>query len=294
MVPKLRSECTKAVPSGHAGRTGFTLIELPVVRPFDSLRTSKRERNAFTLIELLVVVAIISLLVSILMPSLAQAKYLARIAMCGSNQHTLGLAIHTYAGEFDGNMPPEATQWTVHMPRIAQVPESIADVLYPDYVPRGAFFDPGFQYHNPYNGDYPEKHNKPDIYFPDEYSSWWLGYTWHGGYNVRYAFWWQHGHRAVTVDTFLPTGPPGTMTPTGGLPSLISPIVCLAWGDQISGQWAVSHHLDGDPADPLGTLEGVNEWYLDGHVEWVVGDELIKGDNGGANYYWWQSDRMGL
>jgi len=62
------------IPSGSKA---FTLIELPVVR--------KRKRTAFTLIELLIVVAIIALLVTITVPSLAGAKTLARRTVCAGN-----------------------------------------------------------------------------------------------------------------------------------------------------------------------------------------------------------------
>jgi prepilin-type N-terminal cleavage/methylation domain-containing protein len=62
-------------------------------------------KRAFTLIELLVVVAIISLLVSILLPSLQKAKDLANLTACASNAKQLGLAISMYACDFDGYRP---------------------------------------------------------------------------------------------------------------------------------------------------------------------------------------------
>src|SRR5687768_15693789 len=52
-------------------RAAFTVVELPVV--------SSRKRAAFTVVELLVVIAIISVLIAILMPSLQRAKRKAAI-----------------------------------------------------------------------------------------------------------------------------------------------------------------------------------------------------------------------
>ena len=62
-------------------------------------------RNGFTLIELLVVVAIISLLISILLPSLRRAKDLAHRTICASNERSLVTALLSYACEFDDWLP---------------------------------------------------------------------------------------------------------------------------------------------------------------------------------------------
>ena len=67
--------------------------------------------NGFTLIELLVVVAIISLLVSILLPSLSCAKDLAKAVICSSNLHTLGLALNLFADDHDEQFPPRSTPY---------------------------------------------------------------------------------------------------------------------------------------------------------------------------------------
>jgi len=58
-------------------------------------------RRGFTLIELLVVVAIIGLLISILLPSLARAKEQARIAKCLANLRTITQAGATYVNDQD-------------------------------------------------------------------------------------------------------------------------------------------------------------------------------------------------
>ncbi len=60
-----------------------------------------KNRNGFTLIELLVVVAILSLLVSILLPSLKQAKELAAFAKCAAHLKGIGTAMALYSGEYN-------------------------------------------------------------------------------------------------------------------------------------------------------------------------------------------------
>jgi prepilin-type N-terminal cleavage/methylation domain-containing protein len=74
----------------------------------------KRRRSGFTLIELLVVVAIIALLISILLPSLARARDQAKKTACASNLHQIGIALTTYAAEFDNNLPPETSRGYTH------------------------------------------------------------------------------------------------------------------------------------------------------------------------------------
>lgn len=61
--------------------------------------------RGFTLIELLVVVAIIGVLIAMLLPALHGARENSRMSVCGSNLRQMGLAIHTYAAEFNGLIP---------------------------------------------------------------------------------------------------------------------------------------------------------------------------------------------
>jgi prepilin-type N-terminal cleavage/methylation domain-containing protein len=73
-----------------------------------------RTPRAFTLVELLVVIAIIAILAALLFPALASAKERGRRAVCLSNLREIGIAIHTYASDNNGQIPygPKAPAYT--------------------------------------------------------------------------------------------------------------------------------------------------------------------------------------
>ena len=64
-----------------------------------------RARSGFTLIELLVVVAIIALLISILLPSLRDAREQAKVAKCLAHYRQLTVVTVQYFLDFDDNFP---------------------------------------------------------------------------------------------------------------------------------------------------------------------------------------------
>jgi len=68
-------------------------------------QSTAARRKGFTLIELLVVVAIIALLISILLPSLARARELAKRTACGANMNAIGKSCLTYAEANKGPLP---------------------------------------------------------------------------------------------------------------------------------------------------------------------------------------------
>lgn len=64
--------------------------------------------RAFTLIEMLVVVAVIALLVSVLLPSLQNARKQAAAVACASNSKQIYMSLHMYQNDHKGYLP-----WTL-------------------------------------------------------------------------------------------------------------------------------------------------------------------------------------
>ncbi len=65
----------------------------------------KRKQVAFTLLELLVVIGVLSLLATIIMPSLMAAKELAKSAVCMANQRSVSYSLLLYTEEYDEQLP---------------------------------------------------------------------------------------------------------------------------------------------------------------------------------------------
>lgn len=65
-----------------------------------------RKRHAFTVIELLVIVAILTILIAFLLPSMSQALLNAQRTLCLVNQRTIATSLADYSGDYLGSYPP--------------------------------------------------------------------------------------------------------------------------------------------------------------------------------------------
>ncbi len=93
--------------------------------------SSRPGSRGFTLIEMLVVIGIISILASLLMPALVQAKKQANRVKCLNHLRQISLALTLYADDHGGQFPPRRRQpdtWVVRLlpyyvsPKILQCP----------------------------------------------------------------------------------------------------------------------------------------------------------------------------
>src|SRR5512140_631322 len=68
-------------------------------------RVRRTDRRGFTLIELLAAIAIISVLISLLLPALAGAREEAKTVRCGAQLYSIGQGLTVCQNEYEGYFP---------------------------------------------------------------------------------------------------------------------------------------------------------------------------------------------
>lgn len=66
----------------------------------------RMRRPGFTLLDVLVAIAVITILIGILTPTLSQVQETSRRVVCSSNLRQFGLGLQMYADDFRGQVPP--------------------------------------------------------------------------------------------------------------------------------------------------------------------------------------------
>ena len=216
-----------------------------------------RKKAGFTLIELLVVVAIIAVLISILIPSLKEAKEQARKVVCMSNLKQIGLAVQMYLNDRKDRLPHVDTVGGGNRAYWDEPPAwpgwtHLGLLFSKRYISNpGVFFCP--------SGTDRYAYNRSGWFNPPEFD-YGYGKGTYMYYIYRNQTWWDH---IITNKKYKQKLASGTLSRT----SLVA--------DQMWGDPTLSDH---EPEKGIGW----NVLYLDGHVEWY--DEPIDRNN--PWWYW--------
>ncbi len=103
---------------------------------------SNHSSRHFTLVELLVVMGVIALLAAMLMPALAKAREKAGKIKCVNGLHQIGIALQTYAGDFDEEMMPfdwACQDGSDHPYTHRNSRKTNLALLWPDYIESGEY-----------------------------------------------------------------------------------------------------------------------------------------------------------
>lgn len=110
------------------------------------MKDRHNNRRGFTLVELLVVIGIISLLLSILLPTVNRARESARATVCSANLKQIAFAVQAYCNDNKGilHMAPDRWQWVTTAPPVQLIQASSSSaywgVAYLPYISSPAIY----------------------------------------------------------------------------------------------------------------------------------------------------------
>lgn len=263
-----------------------------------------RDRTGFTLVELLVVLSIISLLIAILLPSIAAARERARSIVCASNSRQSVIVAMLWTYDSRDRLPSQSNppnDITSIDPTFFQTGYAYANPNWTAPTPPGIFSStPYYGYAQRYmarkylDGNY-EIFRCPTskaVFKP--YVNWGPGYFSHMGWSSFSDYknrppWfvesWGRGHwAAYNGDPIL-------------LARVVSPTHKILWLDGTDFYYPIwdtmcGSSVNGGYYDQPFTrhLGGVNTIMVDGHHEFHKDEDLGSGDgayNNTTKRYWW-------
>ena len=261
-------------------------------------KTAKRQAapEAFTLIELLVVLAIISLLLAILSPSLSKLRRFADETICATDTSTLVEAAIAFATDNDGNMP----DLSVH-PDTGALLSSAPYWTWPGWR-RKFEADYGVSHRHWYSLSNP-KWGLDRFYYwgwngsdPDTATYMVMGRFYFGSERKMNA----PGVRSRLID--VPTDSNIKLFPSRlygkSYYRMLWTDLNRQWPESADDwwvtpgdpdRWGANHLYDGDSGDPdYGNWpRGSHVGYVDGSVNWMPGSEIMyRLSVGGAEMYW--------
>ncbi len=231
-------------------------------------------RSAFTLIELLTVVAIISLLISILMPSLSRARDQAKGVVCLSRLKDMGNAIVAYTNTSNDHLPP--AEWRPDEANQPDLRYGWCELVY-EFVYKEKVYRPELE---PQPGFPVQRNVDSDRYFPYfKCKASPVGGKGSGDYRV-YLPGWAAGTYSLHPDGMFDTGSGPDPTASVSL-SAASPRMVL-----IGDANAYSERGDGDPsttvADDCSYIDA-GEANISG-IDGKTGNRFSDRHYGGTNF----------
>jgi prepilin-type N-terminal cleavage/methylation domain-containing protein len=234
-----------------------------------------RPSRGFTLIELLVVLAIIAVLASLLLPTLAGTKERARRIVCLSNLRQFGIAFNLYTQDFNELLETDEFWNAYRRPTFIFAFGSVADHFI-SAESLAKYLTGGFTVLDPVKKEVqiggpwscPSAPKRTIQSYQDEIRNW-------GGFSSTYSYF-------ARVETWKPgqSTHPEMLTENQLMNDriLMSDQLFHWWVDD---SWVYSHGERGAPpggsekTTPNG-LAGLNQLYGDGHVNWKSGKAMKK------------------
>lgn len=227
------------------------------------MRQSNR-RTGFTLVELLVVIGIISLLISILLPSLSGARRAAVRVQCASNLRQIGICISAYANQNRQQVPITVASLNKQSNAWFYVGSDPGTIEFGQLMDDRFMREPKVAY-CPASTDPLQMFNSPPSnlwpYVVGSTKSVRSGYSMRGDYRLRWDANPSGGYTQHT-QAFLTNGPPDA-SPTFG------PLMSLPKLSVFKGKAIMSDLIRDNTSLAKQHKNGMNYLMEDGSVHWI-------------------------